>query len=37
MESKELRPNAIGDEAAGAEYQKLVEERGTLLAMLGQE
>lgn len=34
---EELRPNAIGDEAAGAEYQKLVEERGTLLAMLGQE
>ena len=34
---EDLRPNAIGDESAGAEYQKLIEERGTLHGLLGQK
>ena len=33
----ELRAKAVADEQAGAEYQKLVEERGVLLTMLGQK
>lgn len=34
---KALRQKAVADEQAGAEYQKLVEERGVLLTMLGQK
>lgn len=34
---EELRPKAISDEAAGAEYQKLVHERGVLHGVLAPE
>ena len=34
---EELRPTAISDEAAGAEYQKLVHERGVLHGVLAPE
>lgn len=34
---EDLRTKAISDEDAGAEYQKLVGERGALLAMLGRK
>ena len=34
---EELRPKALTDEAAGAEYQRLIEERGVLHGMLAQQ
>lgn len=34
---EDLRSKALTDEAAGAEYQRLIEERGVLHGMLAQQ
>ena len=34
---RELQPKALTDEAAGAEYQKMIEERGVLHTLLAEK